>query len=55
MADKFILNDHDAKGRGIVLCYICERPVVEHPLTEFCPFPPVANPQIPRNNGHETR
>lgn len=55
MGRKYVYNDVDHKGHGIILCYNCDRPVVEHPIGRFCPFPPVANPRTPKHVGHKPR
>jgi hypothetical protein len=42
----------NAPGRGKLLCYTCGRPTIEHPVSQPCPFRPVAKSRTPKKVGH---
>ncbi len=42
----------DFAGKGKLLCYICDRPIIGHPIGQACPFPPVTKPRTPKKVGH---
>jgi hypothetical protein len=42
----------DFAGKGKLRCYICDRPIIEHPIGLPCPFSPVLNPRTPKKVGH---
>ncbi len=44
MARKYVYNDQDSSGAGILRCYRCDRLVIEHPIGR-CPFPAVTTKQ----------
>ncbi len=39
--NKVGLNDNTFPGRGRLLCYLCDRKLVDHPILRPCPFPVV--------------
>ncbi len=39
------------KGRGAMLCYLCDAPVKDHILFGPCPAPPTQNPRVPKSLG----
>lgn len=47
MGRKYRYNDQESSGAGILRCYLCDRPIVEHPIGR-CPFPSVISKQKPR-------
>lgn len=44
--------DPDYPGKGKLLCYVCDKPTIEHPISRPCPFPRVSNPRTPKKRGH---
>ncbi|KKL14843.1 hypothetical protein LCGC14_2511590 [marine sediment metagenome] len=44
--------DPNYPGSGKLLCYICDRPTTEHPISRPCPFPRVENPRSPKKQVH---
>ena len=39
------------KGRGDMLCYLCDAPLRDHEMFQSCPAPPTQNPRIPKKQG----
>ena len=44
--------DPDYPGKGKLLCYNCDRPTTEHPISRPCPFPRVKNQRTPKKQVH---
>lgn len=44
-------GDHNFKGTGKLRCYICNRPIRDHPVIGPCPFPQTKTPRTPSTRG----
>ncbi len=39
------------KGRGALLCYLCDTPLAGHVVFEPCPAPLTEDPRVPKSLG----
>ena len=44
-------GDPTYKGRGAMLCYVCDHPLKDHALLGPCPAPPAKTQRVPEKMG----